>query len=856
MAQCVTPILRAEMQRRSETEMIPVLVMMKSQYDQADMNRRTAHFTTVAERRTFVVNELKQFADASQNDLRHTLAEMERQGMVEDVRILWICNSLYFKANANAINALDHRTDLDFIEYNPDLQLISAQETRTSDDNREIPSHITQVNADAVWGQGYTGQGVVVAVLDTGVNYNHLDLADHLWDGGPEFPNHGYDLYYDDNDPMDDNSHGTHCAGIVCGDGTAGSQTGVAPDATLMCVKMMSSSGNGSVANINNGLQWAIEHGADVISLSISTYAADIPMTSQRNMRNTCVNILNAGVAAAMAAGNEGYNQEEYPIPGNTSLPAACPPPYLDADQQANPGGLSCAISVGAVDDYNEPCYFTAYGPFTWQDVENYNDYPYNPGIGLIRPDVSAPGSWIKSLNYANNSGYMEKSGTSQATPAVAGCIALMLNKNPNLSPADICRILEETATASSRSKSNRTGYGRINAFAAVNAVSGGGITYYSINVSANPTNGGTVTGGGSYQQGQSCTVTATANTGYNFTNWMENGSVVSSNASYTFTVNGNRTLVANFTAIPQTYTVSVSANPTNGGTVTGGGSYQQGQSCTVTATANTGYNFTNWMENGSVVSSNASYTFTVNGNRTLVANFTAIPQTYTVSVSANPTNGGTVTGGGSYQQGQSCTVTATANTGYNFTNWTENGNVVSSNASYSFTVNANRTLVANFTLQSFTITATVDPVEAATVSGAGTYDYGETVTLSFERNEDYAFQNWTEDGFVVCQTPDYSFVATTDHNVVVHFLYTEGVDEQNGTIFAIYPNPANDKITIEAQSTLFDLVVVNMAGEVVTTQKDCDSQTEISLNGLSAGVYFVRLTTGDTVVTRKFMKK
>ena len=90
----------------------------------------------------------------------------------------------------------------------------------------------------------------------------------------------------------------------------------------------------------------------------------------------------------------------------------------------------------------------------------------------------------------------------------------------------------------------------------------------------------------------------------------------------------------------------------------------------------------------------------------------------------------------------------------------------------------------------------------------------------------------------------------------MVHFLYTEGVDEQNGTIFAIYPNPANDKITIEAQSTLFDLVVVNMAGEVVTTQKDCDSQTEISLNGLSAGVYFVRLTTGDTVVTRKFMKK
>ena len=769
------------MQRRSDSEMIPVLVMMKSQYDQTEMTRRTAHFTSIAERRAFVVNELKRFADATQDDLRHTLTEMERQGMVEDVRVLWICNSLYFLANVNAINALDRRGDLDFVEYNPDLKWIPDQQPRTPDDSREIPEHIIQVNANAVWSQGYTGQGVVVAVLDTGVNYNHLDVADHLWDGGSEFPNHGWDIRNNDNDPMDDNGHGTHCAGIVCGDGTAGSQTGMAPDATLMCVKMMSDMGTGSVANINNGLQWAIEHGADVISLSVSVYAADISQNSQRNMRNTCVNVLNAGVAAAMAAGNEGDNLYMYPVPGNTSLPAACPPPYLDPEQQANPGGLSCAISVGAVDENNEPCYFSAYGPFTWQDIDNYHDYPYQPGIGLIRPDVSAPGSWVKSLNYNNNSGYWEQSGTSQATPGVAGCIALMLSKNHNLQPSDICRILEETAMASSRTKSNRTGYGCINALAAVSAVSGGGTTYYNVNVSA---------------------------------------------------------------------------NPSNGGTVTGGGTYNQGASCTVTATPASGYTFTNWTENGNVVSTNASYTFTVNANRTLVANFTAIPQTYTVSVSANPTNGGTVTGGGTYQQGQTCTVTATANTGFNFTNWTENGNVVSSNASYTFTVNANRTLVANFTLQSFTIAATVDPVEAATVSGAGTYNYGETVTLSFERNEDYAFQNWTENGTVVCEEQDYTFVVTANRNVVVHFIYTEGVGEQDGTLFAVYPNPADNKITVEAQDNRFSLVIVNVAGEVVATQMDCENQTEISLGGLASGVYFVRLTTGDTVVTRKFMKK
>ena len=404
----------------------------------------------------------------------------------------------------------------------------------------------------------------------------------------------------------------------------------------------------------------------------------------------------------------------------------------------------------------------------------------------------------------------------------------------------------------------------------------------YTINVSANPTNGGSVRGGGTYQQGQSCTVSATAAAGYTFTNWTENGSVVSTNTSYTFTVTGNRTLVANFEQqAPQNYTITVSANPGNGGTVSGGGTYQQGQSCTVTAEANrsssfyfdfddsqmpagwttidggtpngygwriaslllpsTGYGhngstdcvlsqsydntygainpdnylispavtlansstfsfwacaqdatypaehfgvaisttgtnasdftvinewtltakcfngsragyrgnrdqgawyqytvdlsdyagegryiairhfncmdqyclvvddialtgnssftFVNWTENGNVVSTNASYTFTVNSNRNLVANFTQqAPQSYHISVSASPSNGGSVSGGGTYQQGQSCTVNATASTGYIFTNWTENGSQVSTNASYSFTVTANRTLMANFT--------------------------------------------------------------------------------------------------------------------------------------------------------------
>ena len=136
----------------------------------------------------------------------------------------------------------------------------------------------------------------------------------------------------------------------------------------------------------------------------------------------------------------------------------------------ANPGELSSAIVVGSVDDNDQASFFTANGPCTWQDTE-FGDYAYDPGIGLIRPDVCAPGESIKSLDYLSNSGYKSMTGTSQATPCVAGIAALMLSKNPELSPADICRILEETSVKLTPTKSNLTGVGRVDALAAIEAV-------------------------------------------------------------------------------------------------------------------------------------------------------------------------------------------------------------------------------------------------------------------------------------------------------------------------------------------------------------------------------------------------
>ncbi len=116
--------------------------------------------------------------------------------------------------------------------------------------------------------------------------------------------------------------------------------------------------------------------------------------------------------------------------------------------------------------------------------------------------------------------------------------------------------------------------------------------------------------------------------------------------------------------------TISVTANPSEGGTVSGSGKYLKGKTCVVTASANEGYVFSNWMENGIQVSTSVSYSFTVDIDRALVANFSVSSgNNYTITAISSPEYGGIVNGSGTYQQGQNCTVTATANDGYVFTN-------------------------------------------------------------------------------------------------------------------------------------------------------------------------------------------
>ena len=369
----------------------------------------------------------------------------------------------------------------------------------------------------------------------------------------------------------------------------------------------------------------------------------------------------------------------------------------------------------------------------------------------------------------------------------------------------------------------------------------------WTITATAAPTNGGTITGAGTYEQGQTCTLTATPKTGASFVNWTEDGVEVSTEAQYAFTVTENRDLVAHF--IIPTYAINVIVNPSDGGSVAydGGGEFSPcdfedgsipakldnsvssypwiiwssgGNYCMASNNTNVDNSESaiettvEFVEDGSIafrwrISSESNYDkgfFYINGEQQFDISGSYGWISYSVDLSAGTytfrwsyqKDGSqsndedrffiddiTFTGAvkNEYQVGQTCTLTATpSSSDFVFLNWTENGNAVSTNAHYSFTVTNNRNLVANFNQIGCEITASADPETLGTVSGGGHYTVGQTCTLTATPNEGYSFVNWTENNEIVSTNATYSFTATTHRNLVAHF-------RPSNAIFFLDPN-------------------------------------------------------------------
>ncbi|HEC79344.1 MAG TPA: T9SS type A sorting domain-containing protein [candidate division WOR-3 bacterium] len=470
----IDPLLDDIITNSSTEDFIPVFVMLAKQLNPDYLIPRAEQMPK-PDRRRFVIDECQRLANEDQRSLLLYLKGKEKEGKVRDIVSQWTTNTICFKAKPEVIREVAYREDVWEIGYSEPLQIIGVQEVEeptyehidfTAEDGREICWGVAKINADDVWNTlGYTGSGVIVGHMDSGVNYNHTDLNDHMWDGsGAGYPNHGYDFSNNDNDPMDDDGHGTQTAGIVAGDGTSGSNTGVAPDAQIMALKIYPGTNN----EMGQAIQFALNHNADLLSCSIGW---EDPSSSIKDWcRGQSNTVYAAGIVWCNAAGNgrsvPPYGH--YTVPQDINSPADCPGPWY-----APNGGNSASIAVGATDQTDNIASWSSYGPTQW-NTTGYNDYPYPPG--LIKPDLAAPGVGVKSLDHATNNGYDSGiNGTSFAQPHVAGTVALMLERNPALTPRQIDSLLQTTALDIETSgRDTLSGNGRIDALQAVNAISEG----------------------------------------------------------------------------------------------------------------------------------------------------------------------------------------------------------------------------------------------------------------------------------------------------------------------------------------------------------------------------------------------
>jgi subtilisin family serine protease len=286
---------------------------------------------------------------------------------------------------------------------------------------------VAQIGASTVWTDfGTRGKGVVVAVIDTGVDYTHEALGKGF---GPGFKVvGGYDFVNDDADPMDDHGHGTHVSGIIAGD--SATLTGVAPEATLMAFKVLNSNGSGSESDVIAAIERAADPNGDgdtsdhvdVVNLSVGGPGGPDDAASR-----AVDNGSRLGIVFCIAAGNSGKN--------HTVL---------------SPGAARQAITVGAVDGNDIVADFSSRGP--------------NPSDMTMKPEVSAPGVQITSS--VPNNGYLAASGTSMATPHVSGAAALLKALHRDWTPAQIKAALMLGAVSMNQD-AMAVGAGRINVAAA-----------------------------------------------------------------------------------------------------------------------------------------------------------------------------------------------------------------------------------------------------------------------------------------------------------------------------------------------------------------------------------------------------
>ena len=351
-------------------------------------------------------------------DFDHTPTEEDQAMLEREVEFqtqfrYWLIDSIAGTVELSRIHEIIDLPGVVFVELDGVLG-IQMEEV--------VPVH----GVDLVWQDtGYTGEGVTMAIIDTGIDGNHTALDDLDDDNMTDDPKivafydainnpgatNGTEIF-----PYDDNGHGTHCAGISAGTGAPNYQhIGVAPRANLVGVKVLDGGGSGSFAAVMAGMQWTVEkrHEFNIRAASMSlgalTGAIEWTSSEEESVNRMANEMMRAGVTLFIAAGNSG---------GTATI--------------GTPGSAEDVITVGSLDKDTSIAIYSSQGP-----TEE----------GRVKPNIAFVGSSVNAPDANTGDGYVALSGTSMATPGAAGVAVLMYQANPDLSPFDIRNIMQETST-------------------------------------------------------------------------------------------------------------------------------------------------------------------------------------------------------------------------------------------------------------------------------------------------------------------------------------------------------------------------------------------------------------------------
>jgi bacillopeptidase F len=419
--------LLSQLRSLNPEEKISVIVTLT---DQQNLQQFTGKDKKL--RRSKIVRALRYKADKTQKPL----LEFLRKKNVQKITPFWIFNGMAVTIRADQVSELAKRPEVSSLRLDGILTLPHPSPATAG----EPEWNLNAINAPALWELGYTGTGVVVASMDTGVDYLHPDIGPK-WRGGA---NSWYDPNGENNTPYDASGHGTGVMGVMVGGDAGGTSIGVAPGARWVAVKIFNDLGQASDSAIHAGYQWLLDPDGN----AGTDDAPDIVNNSWgfENKPGECLTefqpdiqaLKASGIGIVFSAGNGGPNEA-------TSI---------------SPANYPESFAVGAVDQTRTITSTSARGPSACDDA--------------LFPEIVAPGDGIRTADRTLGGivpdSYVSVAGTSFAAPHIAGAMALMLSVDPQLTVAELETALMQSAVdLGDPGADNAYGYGLLDIAAARN---------------------------------------------------------------------------------------------------------------------------------------------------------------------------------------------------------------------------------------------------------------------------------------------------------------------------------------------------------------------------------------------------